>query len=132
MINALSTALFARLDDQLSVDVYDYVPQVDDAGAAADFPYVVIDGFRSQERDTNDAVGFTGSVRVHVWSRYRGRKEAEELQAEIFTALHQYNLTVTGYGVSSIYQELSEVLRENDTITHHGIQQFRVILEPTS
>lgn len=134
MINALQAAIYARLDSQLTAPVYDHVPQADDPSSDAAFPYVVIDQLTLNEADTNDTNAFVGSIMVHSWSRYRGAKEILELQEGIYNALHQYNnsLTVSGYGVSSIYQTLSEVLRENDTITRHGVQRFRVIIESTS
>lgn len=134
MITGLQAAIYARLSDQLSASVYDHVPQNADGGSAAPFPYVVIDNLRLQENDTNDATAFTGTINIHSWSRYEGAKEVQELQAQIYGALHQYNnsLTVSGYGVSSIYQEFCETIRESDTITRHGVQRFRVIIESTS
>ena len=134
MITALQSAIYTRLSNQLTPTVYDHVPQNADGGDAAPFPYVVIDALRLQPNDTNDATAFTGSITIHSWSRYNGAKEVQELQASIYSALHQYNnsLTVSGYGVSSIYQEFCETIRENDTITRHGVQRFRVIIEQTS
>lgn len=134
MISSLQAALYARLDAQLAASVYDHVPQVDDPGAAADFPYVVIDDFKSAPVDTKDANGLTGTILIHTWSRYRGNKEIQDIQATIYSALHHYDLdadmVASGYGVSNIYQEYCEILRDPDTITRHGVQRFRIHLEP--
>lgn len=132
MINAIQAAIYARLTDQLAVEVYDHVPQAEDSGDDSLFPYVVMDDYKITSRDTNDRAGYTGTMLIHVWSRGLGFKETQELQLAIYNAMHEYALTATGYGISSIHQEFCEILRDSDTITRHGVQRFRIIAEPTS
>lgn len=128
----LQTAIYNKLTAALTVPVYDHVPQVNDAGDNSDFPYVRIEAPRNNENDTDNDLGFDTTVQLHVWSRYRGNKQTAELQQAIYNALHRQALTVTGYGVSDIFQEFSEILLDPDGITRHGVQRFRVYYEPTS
>lgn len=128
----LQTAIYQKLSLALAVPVYDHVPQVDDAGDNGDYPYVRIESPRDNENDTDNDTGFDTTIQLHVWSRYRGNKEAAELQAQIYNALHRQDLTVTGYGVSDVHQEFSEIMLDPDGITRHGVQRFRIFYEPTS
>lgn len=113
--------------------IFDQVPQASDSGSDAPFPYVRMAGPTDFEEDTDTETGFQSTVIIHTWSRARGNEEAQEIQAQIYAALHWYEgLAVTGFGVSGIFQEFSEIMTGPDGITRHGVQRFRVIYEPTT
>lgn len=147
-MNALYSALFTRLTSyapltaQLATHnygggitlpaVYDEVPQAADGAVASAFPYVRIGTFSRDENDTDTELGFIGTLMIHTWSRSAGMKQAEAIMDAIYDALHFYDLTVSGYGVSTIHQEFAEVMLDSDGKTRHGVQRFRIILEPTS
>lgn len=137
MIAPLQTAIYSALTGDAALmalvnGVYDQVPQDDiDASVAANYPYVVIHGQQLNNNDTDTEEGFDGTVTIHTWSQSYGNKESYEVMQAVYRALHRVNLSVVGYGLSTIHQEYSELMRDPDGITRHGVQRFRVILEPT-
>lgn len=118
----IQQAVFQRLSDE-SLTVYDDVPE----GAA--FPYAVIGEDTHVPFDTDDSLGAESTVTIHVWSRYRGKNEAKEIQAAIYDALTRQELTIDGYDLITIEFEYSDVLLDPDGITRHGVQRFRCLTE---
>lgn len=120
---ALHQAVFERLSDELSTPVYDDVPR------NAAFPYVVVGEDTHVPFDTDDSLGSESTVTIHVWSRYRGKKEAKQIQGEIYDALTRQELTVKDHDLITIEFEYSDVVLDPDAITRHGVQRFRAIVE---
>ena len=125
-MNEVFEAVFDRLKSQLSVEIFDYVPQ--DFRA---FPFIRIDALTLTENDTDFETGFDGSLQIIVYSNYRGSKEVADINYEIYQALHRYDLPDTAnFGISTIHQEFSNILIENDGITRKSVQRFRILFEP--
>ena len=106
-----------------SATVHDHVPQ------GTSFPYIVIgEGTMTDESSakTLDFNNFT--LTIHIFSRNRGRKEAKQIMARIYELLHNQNLSVTGANHINTRFEFSDVIKENDGLTYHGVQRFRTIL----
>lgn len=129
-MNEIYTAIYERLSDELDVAVGDHIPQ------DSDYPYVQINGLNLTNNDTVVETGFTGTIDIITWSRYRGRKEVSTIMAEIFDALHHYDLGDSlihgikiNYGVSTIHQAFSQIITEGDGLTRQGIQRFNIIFE---
>ena len=102
---------------------YDMVPP------AAIFPYVTFGDVVVKEYDTKDQTGLEQLLTLHVWSRYRGRKELKQIIQTIYDVLHNTALTVTGVNyVSCMFQSASTV-QENDGLTLHGILRYRIIIQ---
>lgn len=125
----LQTALFARLNSQLNVPVYDAVPQAVDAGDNSAFPYVTIGDDLSSEFDTDTSIGFDTDCTIHVWSRYRGKREVKQIQKAIYDALHLHNLSVSGYHTVMVLFETADSFMDADGITRHGVMVFRIVTE---
>lgn len=125
----LQTALFARLNSQLSVPVYDAVPQAVDAGDNSAFPYVTIGDDSASEFDTDTSTGFDTDCTIHVWSRYRGRREVKQIQKSIYDALHLHDLSVSGYHTVMVLFESADSFVDADGITRHGVSIFRIVTE---
>lgn len=129
----LQVALFNKLNvssiNNLVDGVYDHVPQESDAGDDSKFPYITIGEARANEFDTDDKLGFDATVVIHVWSRQRGRKQVKLIQDQVYEVLHRANLTIIGYHFLSMDQEFAESFVDNDGLTRHGVQQFRVLFE---
>lgn len=122
----IQQAVFDRLASDSSLTVYDHVPE------DAAFPYVVIGEDTHVPFDTDDSLGAESTVTIHVWSRYRGKKEAKEIQGIIYDALTRQELTIDGYDLITIEFEYSDVLLDPDGITRHGVQRFRFLTERTA
>lgn len=109
--------------------VYDSVPQANDAGAGALFPYVTIGEDTHVEWDTDTELGADVTITIHTWSRYRGRKEVKNIQGRIYEILHRANLSVSGYHLVGIDWLQSESFMDTDGLTRHGVQTFRITIE---
>lgn len=127
----LQTAIFDTLSAALSVPVYDAVPQAVDSGDDDAFPYVTIGDDSLGEFDTDTSIGFDTDVTVHVWSRYRGRREVKEIQQSIYDAIHLQPISVPGsHFVMALFQSATSFM-DADGITRHGVTIFRIVTEET-
>jgi hypothetical protein len=126
MINEVYAAIYARLDDQLIYPVFDHVPENENG-----FPYVRLDPMELSENDTDTETGFTGTIQVISYSRYKGQKQVNEMSEAIYAALHRYNLPDTAtYAFSTIHQSYANIILSDDGITRHSVQRFTIIFEP--
>lgn len=117
------TALLASDPRFAAPAIFDHVPQ------DAVFPYVVIGDTTAIEWDTDDTTGAEYTVTLHVWSEYRGRKEAKKIQAELYNALHRHELAISGATTVTCEWEYAETVLDTDGLTRQGITRFRVLAE---
>ena len=129
---ALQTSIYSTLSNDntltstLSATVHDEVPQ----GTA--FPYVQIGEETAIDYSTKDLVGGEYTVTIHVWSRYKGSKETKEIMDRVHTLLHDNSLSVTGFNLINLRFEFSDILKDPDGVTRHGVMRFRAIILGTS
>ncbi len=106
--------------------VYDDVPD------KPDYPFIEISDGQLLTDDTTGAAedgdrGIQEFIDIHVWSRYRGKKEIYDLNAEIYDALHLKSLTVTGRASALSWVRTTRNLRDNDGITRHSVITVEII-----
>lgn len=119
-------AFYTKLNNAISYDVYNHIPQTDPYTLP---PYVVVSqGDVLTEWEADGKKGFNILATVHSWSEYRGNKEINEIQDSIYQALHRQELAVSGYNCLGIEQESLDSFVDPDGITRHGVQQFRIYL----
>lgn len=126
---ALANLLAVNTENNTIPAIYDNVPQAVDSGNDSVFPYVTIGDDTMIDWDTDTSQGKEATLTLHVWSRYRGRKEVKEIQGAIYDVLHLSNLIISGYHSVLMLSEYSETLLDPDGLTRHGVQRFRLILE---
>jgi len=131
---AVQVAVYERLSAYsplaaLIKGVYDSVPQPNDSGSGADFPYVTIGDDSIVEWSDDTRSGADILINIHTWSRARGRKETKTIQGLIFDALHRYNLTVADYHNVGIDFENEQSFIDADGLTRHGVSVFRIIID---
>ena len=125
----LQKTIYAKLNTDSTIKTTYSATVHDHVSSGTAFPYVVIgeetliDDSSSKDIDFNE---FT--LTIHTFSRNRGRKEAKQIMARIYTLLHKASLTVTGANHINTRVEYSDVVREQDGLTYHGVQRFRTIL----
>lgn len=125
-MSEIFAAIYTKLATDLSVDVFDNVPKDN-----YDFPYVRIDPLVSNKADTDTETGFTSTVQIIAFSRYKGEKEISDLATQIYNSLHRWAFPDTAsFGISTIHQEFSTIALEPDGLTRESIQRFRIIFEP--
>jgi hypothetical protein len=131
-LNPLQLAVYNRLVAQLpTINIYDDSPGQPDGKPAVNFPYIVLGDDTGVPWDTDDVLGTEATITLHVWSRYRGKKECKTLLGLIYTALHRQaaNLSATGYTFVDCLFEFSTVMDQNDGITRHGVCRYRLLIE---
>tara|TARA_B100000902_G_C27127455_1_gene821864 strand:+ start:335 stop:736 length:402 start_codon:yes stop_codon:yes gene_type:complete len=106
----------------LVTDVYDFVPE------STAFPYVKIGEETSIDNGTKTLQGNEHTLVIHTFSRYRGSKEVKEIMSRIYALLHESSLSVSGASLVNLRFEFSDVIKENDGFTSHGIQRFRAVV----
>lgn len=120
---ALADALTA-----LGLRVHDSAPQQADGGSAAAFPYVEVGAIIMGALDTKDRNGFDFVARLHTRSRSGSMKETKDIQGQIYTRLHNGDLTIPGQGLILLRRETSDVTRAADG-SFHGICEYRGLIE---
>ena len=117
-----STLNVSAITSTLSCGVYDDVPQ------DASYPYIAIGEENTTEYDTKDLDGGEQAINIEVWSQYKGSKETKQIMDKIHDLLHNSNLTVTGFNLINLRFEFSDIMRDPDGITRHGVMRFRAII----
>lgn len=125
---AVQTIVFQELNASSEIGaevtgIYDQAPE------DATFPYITVGESTHNEFDTVDTLGDVATITVHVWSRYRGKKETKEIQALIYNVLHRANVTYSGFRRISIDWENSQTFIDQDGLTRHGVQTFRILID---
>ena len=125
---ALQEAIYTRLSNDSTLtsthgaSVYDEVPE------GSSFPYVTIGETTTVDYSTKDSIGSDQTLMLHVWSQYRGAKETKNIMDRLHDLLHDYSLSVTGANLINLRYEFSDLIRDPDGITRHGVIRFRAIL----
>lgn len=83
---AWQKALVTALDAALSCPVYDDVPK------GADMPYVVLDTISTNSADALTNLRDEAMAYLTVWTKYRGRKQAQDFANLIYDTLHRAKL----------------------------------------
>ena len=123
----LQKSIFNALDgdstlQSLVTDVYDFVPE------STAFPYVKVGEETSIDNGTKTLPGNEHTLVIHTFSRYRGSKEVKEIMSRIYALLHESSLSVSGASLVNLRFEFSDVIKENDGFTSHGLQRFRAVV----
>lgn len=111
--------------------IYDIPPQQQISEDPSKFPYVVIGDDTAAEFDTDDRNGQETTVTLHVWSRYRGKKEVKQIIDALYTALHTLQLSIQGQHTVFCYWEFAESVPEPDVLLQHGVTRFRIVTQET-
>lgn len=63
------------------------------------FPYITLGEITESLFDTFTRNGFQVEQRIHIWSKYNGKKEALTILAAMNALLHYANITVPNHGL---------------------------------
>jgi hypothetical protein len=121
--SALYTALnVTALTDTLSCAI------VDEPTANQSYPFVAIGDDRADDYSTKDLDGADYQLNLDVWSQYKGSKECKQIMDKIHDLLHDSNISVSGFNLINMRLEYSDILRDPDGVTRHGVMRFRAII----
>lgn len=130
MINAVQQVIYEAINGiaGLGAEVYEgAAPQKDAA-----YPYVVIDPMQTADNTTSNELTdcFAATFNVHVWDDEKSSFNVAVIQKKIYDELHlSTSLAPTGYLVSIVRQESSNIFLDPDGITRHGVQVFEIVFE---
>ena len=125
-MNEIYSAIYTQLSTELSVSVYDHVPQDN-----LTYPYVRLDQLMPNNNDVDDKSGFSATIQVIGFSRYRGGKEISDLASDIYTVLHRHDFPDTiSYGISGIEESFRRIATQPDGLTRNSVQQYELFFEP--
>ena len=121
--SALYTALnVSAITDTLSCAV------VDEPEANQSYPFIAIGDDRADDYSTKDLDGADYQVNIDIWSQYKGAKECKQIMDKIHDLLHDSSISVSGFNLINMRLEYSDILRDPDGVTRHGVMRFRVII----
>ena len=123
---ALQSSIYTALDvsaitTTLSCGVYDEVIQ------GNTYPFITLGEETAIDYSTNNLVGAETTINIHIWSRYKGSKETKQIMDKVHDLLHDKSLSVTGVNLINLRFEYSDIMRDPDGITRHGVMRFRAI-----
>ena len=125
---ALQTTIYSTLNgdntltNTLGAGVFDEVVE------NASYPFVSLGEETAVDYSTKDLDGGEFTVNIHVWSQYKGSKQTKEIMDRIHDLLHDSSLSVSGFNLANLRFEFSDILRDPDGITRHGVMRFRAII----
>lgn len=117
----LQKAIYDALTTALSgvAGVYDRPP----SGVA--FPYVLIGDDTGRDDGATEVDLADLTLTLHIFSRYRGRKEVKEIRGLIYNALHQQSLPLDTWSLVTLRQDFTDTYTEGDGLTEHGVVRYR-------
>ena len=118
----LHLAQITRIQNDTAYTVYDEAPQ------DAAYPYITMGEISAIDWSDKSTPGQEVHSTLHIWSRYNGRKEADEMGDAVLQALTRDKLTVVNFNALG-YFESWEVIVDIDGITRHGILKFKYLIE---
>lgn len=125
-MNEIINAVFDYLDANLSVSVYDEVPQ-----GTKIYPYLKIDWLSVTKIDQDDTIAFSGELQLVAYSQYRGKKELGDIELELINLLDRHKFANTAsFGISGVTNIFSQILQLNDGKTRALTQRYEITFEP--
>jgi len=123
----LQTAIYTALNvssitSTLSCGVYDEVIE------GNTYPFITLGEDTTIDYSTKTATGGETTINIHIWSQYKGSKQTKEIMDKVHDLLHDSNLSVTGFNLINLRFEYSDIMRDPDGITRHGVMRFRAII----
>jgi len=123
---ALQSSIYSALNvsaitTTLACGVYDEVIE------GNSYPFITLGEETAIDYSTNNLVGAETTINIHVWSRYKGSKQTKQILDKIHDLLHDVSLTVSGVNLINLRFEYSDIMRDPDGITRHGVMRFRAI-----
>ena len=122
----LRTALFARLDAQLTTPIFSYVPQ------NTLYPYIRVGDVTASTQDTQTTGMQLYSVSIHTFDKsVASSQTVEGIMQNIYGAIHNYPLVISGYTVVYCRQSNLNVFQQGEPNDRywHGIQTFDIMVQ---
>lgn len=94
------------------------------------FPFASFGEVQARSQDSAGARGFELALSVHVWVREGGRGLAYAALAALRENVHGRDLALPDFHVSLLLVAFTDVFRDADAVTTHGVMRLRALCEP--
>ena len=128
----LQQSVFTALNNDNTITSTLGATVVDDVPHGTSYPFVNVGEARSSDYSTKDAVGGESVINIHIWSQYKGSKECKQIMDRVHDLLHDSSLSVSGFNLINLRFDFSDILRDSDGSTRHGVMRFRAIILGTT
>lgn len=123
----LHKAQVERIEAQTDYKVFDDIPKQES------FPYIVMGEITARDWSAKSEPGQEVYSTIHIWSRYKGRKEADEIADGVLQALTLSPLDLSPDFRAVLDREdifdSFDLIIDIDGITRHGILKLRYLIE---
>jgi hypothetical protein len=116
----------ASLSSKVS-EIYDGFPNLQETPVK--FPFITFGDSNSNQFASFDHPGEEVFFTIHIWSRYKGYKEALDITADIQRLLNQQDIDVDEFGKVGCFFDTSDTMRDVDGITRHVILRYRFMIQ---
>lgn len=122
---AIQTALYELLSAELSVPVFDFVPE------DQPYPYVMIGECTETPDNAHDRFGSDTTHTIHIWTEFEGWSQGLGIEAEIRRTLDHRKeaLEVDGFWVVEVKRTTIQTMRDPNPRVRHVPVTYRVITE---
>ena len=97
---------------------------VDDVQLDQSYPFITLGEETTIDYGTKNQNGGETTLNLHIWSQYKGSKECKQIMDKVHDLLHDIDLTVSGFNLINLRFEYSDIVRDPDGSTRHGIMRF--------
>lgn len=122
--NAVQKALLLFLKENVTIPVYDYVPE------EASLPFITLGAINVQDKSTKVEDMTHVSLQIHIWSHYKGRYEINVLAEKLIHLLTSEQLDLGNESFWSLSQSVDfyETYPEEDN-GYSGILTFEMDIQ---
>jgi len=125
---ALQTAIYSTLSNDSNLTSTLGAGVFDEVTEGATYPFVVLGEETATDYSTKDLDGGEITINIHIWSQYKGSKETKNIMDRIHDLLHDSDISVSGFNLINLRFEYSDIMRDPDGVTRHGVMRFRAII----
>ncbi len=128
---ALQQAIFAALTGAPQLVALLGGPRIYDAAPQpVVFPYVTFGIATLRDASTSTESADEHNVTLNIWSRARGRKEAQTIAGVLRNLLHDRPLTLVDHVLVNLRCDFTDCRRDPDGATIHASLRLRALTEP--
>ncbi len=105
---------------------------LDDVPSNCVYPFIQLGEETTVDYSTKLLDGGETTINIHIWSQYKGSKECKQIMDKVHDLLHDSSLSITGFNLINLRFEYSDIMRDPDGVTRHGVMRFRSIILGTN
>ncbi|MBL4617068.1 MAG: DUF3168 domain-containing protein [Robiginitomaculum sp.] len=131
---ALQEAIFSHLQQDANVQAVlgSPVRLYDDPPAEPIYPFASFGRHQSRDTDADTFALNEQTLSLHIWSRYRGKREAQQILEAVRGSLNDMPPAMNGHRLVSIRTVFADVLRARNGRIFQAILRLRALTQPIS